>query len=214
MRMQNRPGTAIATMNSLALTSADFVVIGVLAVSALFAFSRGFVREVISITTWVGAGLAALYGFTKLRSYAHRLVGPDWLADIGVAISLFLIAFVAITLITRPLVARIENSDLRGLDRVLGLLFGLVRGTILIGIAFLMASWLIPTDDMPVWVKHARTLPYVERSAAILRAIAPRAPDSILPTGGQGTKGAAQGDEKGYKTEERQEMDRLLQTNQ
>jgi hypothetical protein len=77
-----------------------------------------------------------------------------------------------------------------------------------------MASWLIPADDMPAWVKHARTLPYVERSAAILRAIAPSAPDSILPTSRQGAKGAVQGDEKGYKTEERQEMDRLLQTNQ
>lgn len=214
MRMQNRPGAAIAAMTSLALTSADFIVIGILAVSALFAFSRGFVREIISISTWVGAGLAALYGFTRLRSYAHRLIDPDWLADIGVAIGLFFIAFVAITLVTRPLVARIENSDLRGLDRLLGLLFGLVRGTILIGVAYLMASWLIPIDDMPAWVKHARTLPYVERSAAILRAIAPRAPDSILPTRGQGAKGTAPGDEKGYKTEERQEMDRLLQTNQ
>jgi membrane protein required for colicin V production len=201
-------------MNSLALTAADYGVIGVLALSAFFAFSRGFVREVISIATWCGAALAALYGFTKLRSFAHRLIAPDWLADIGTAVGLFFIAFVAITLVTRPLIARIESSDLRSIDRLLGLLFGLVRGGILISLAYLMVSWLIPPEEMPPWVKKARALPYVERGAAVLRSVAPRATDAIRPGSSQGTKGTAPGEEKGYKTEERQEMDRLLQTNQ
>ncbi|MFO0998347.1 MAG: CvpA family protein [Alphaproteobacteria bacterium] len=107
-------------MSGLALTSADYVVFGVLAISALFAFSRGSVREMAPIGTWVGAAFAALYGFTGVRALAHRFTHPDWLADIGTALGLFFLAFIAISLVTRPILARIETSELRGIDRLWG----------------------------------------------------------------------------------------------
>ncbi len=197
---------------------ADILVVAALALSGFLAFTRGFVREMLAILTWGGAAVIAFFGFQWLQPIGRSFVQPGWLADIVIGLGLFILAFLLISLVSRPIENRIRDSNLRGLDRGLGLLFGLVRGAALICVAYLAMSWFIPAPNMPSWVTEARTRPLIERGTAMLRSVIPRgaaqgdAKSTLDALGAPQSKDAASELEKGYKNDERQDLDRLIQT--
>ena len=61
-------------MDGLPFTLTDLAILAVVVVSGLLALSRGFVREVFALATWLGAGLATLYGFPYLKPYLHQVI--------------------------------------------------------------------------------------------------------------------------------------------
>ena len=64
------------------MTFIDVIVLGILLISALFAFRRGFTRETVSIFAWVGTGAAAYYAFPFVRPYAHAAIPMPMVADV------------------------------------------------------------------------------------------------------------------------------------
>jgi hypothetical protein len=72
----------MSTMNTV-----DIVVIAVVAISALIAFLRGFVREVLTIGSWLGASLVTLYGFPLLQPKFEQWISSKLAADIVCGIS-------------------------------------------------------------------------------------------------------------------------------
>ncbi|BBK42651.1 hypothetical protein STVA_26710 [Allostella vacuolata] len=152
----------------------DLAVIGVIALSALFAVIRGFVREVLSVAGWIGAALVALYGFTPLRPHARDLLGPTLIADIALGAVLFLFALIVFSLITHAIASRVRGSALSAVDRSLGLVFGIVRGGVLVCLAYLLLVWAVPPGEHPPWVKSARALPLVQQGATWLTTLVPK----------------------------------------
>ena len=152
----------------------DLAIIGVIALSALFAVIRGFVREVLSVAGWIGAALVALYGFTPLRPHARDLLGPTLIADIALGAVLFLFALIVFSLITHAIASRVRGSALSAVDRSLGLVFGIVRGGVLVCLAYLLLVWAVPAGEHPPWVKSARALPLVQQGATWLTTLVPK----------------------------------------
>ena len=152
----------------------DLAVIGIVLLSALFAVLRGFVREVLSVAGWIGAALVALYGFTPLRPHARELLGPTLIADIALGTVLFLFALIVFSLITHAIAGRVRGSALSAVDRSLGLVFGIVRGGVLVCLAYLLLVWAVPAGDHPVMVREARALPLVQRGAEWLTTLVPK----------------------------------------
>jgi membrane protein required for colicin V production len=70
---------------------------------------------------------------------------------------------------------RVKQSGLSAVDRSLGLVFGLLRGVVLVCLGYLALSWALPPDErqQPAWMTHARTLPFLETGADRLRALVP-----------------------------------------
>lgn len=214
-------------MDSLPINIADAAVIVVIVFSAVFAFFRGFVHELLAIVSWVGAGVATLYGFPYLQPEARKLISIDLLADMGAGILIFLVVLIALSIATRLLSRRVRDSAFGPLDRSLGLVFGIARGAILVCLAWLILLWVLPREDHPAWITQARTLPLVERGGAALVGLVPErlrhAPDEPSggaagagPTGYQSllnppTKGDAPPDKPGYKGRERNAMQRLIE---
>lgn len=151
----------------------DIVVILVVLVSGLFAFARGFVKEALSVGAWVGAGLAALYAFPYVRPVAERFLPKGPLADTAAGIAVFLVALVVLSLVTSAIAGRVKGSALSALDRTLGLIFGLARGAVLMCLAYIALSWVLPPNDRPDWMQKARTLPLLANGADILRSLVP-----------------------------------------
>ncbi len=200
------------------MSVADILVVVALALSGFLAFTRGFVREMLAIVTWGGAAVIAFFGFQWLQPIGRSFVNPGWLADIVIGLGLFIVAFLLISLASRPIETRVRDSHLRGLDRGLGLLFGLVRGAALVCLAYLAMSWFVPMASMPSWVTEAKSRPLIERGTAMLRGLIPRgavqgdAKSALDALGAPQSKDAASDLEKGYKNDERQDLDRLIQT--
>lgn len=161
-------------MEDLLVNAVDIMVALVLLISALLAFSRGAVREIMGVGAWVGAVLAAYFGFAYARPYARELIPQsDAAADAVAAAVPFIVALIILTIINQIIAGRIQRSRLGALDRTLGLIFGLLRGAVLICLAYMLFVYTVKEPDRPEWVAEARTLPYIEQGAAAIRKLVP-----------------------------------------
>lgn len=161
-------------MGDFPVNPIDILVALILLISALLAFSRGAVREVLGVGAWVGAALATVFGFQHVRPYARDIIDYELVADAAAGLAIFVLALIILTIISQLLAGRIQRSRMGALDRTLGIIFGLLRGAVLVSLAYMMFIWAVAEDDRPAWVDQAKTMPYIKRGADAIRAIVPR----------------------------------------
>ncbi len=166
------------------MTWVDAVVLVVLAVSAGVAFFRGLVREVLSVGAWVGAVLLALALEPATARIAAQWVEPPWLAA-AVAIGVvFLLVLLVLKVLIHWLAGRVQRSMLGGVDRALGLLFGLARGAVIVVLAYIVAGLVAPdAERWPAAVREARSLPLIAEGAGVAAGLLPPEFRPHLPEG-------------------------------
>jgi membrane protein required for colicin V production len=151
----------------------DLIVVAVVAISALLAFVRGFVREVLGVGAWVGAAFFAANTVDLVRDKFHGWLGGAEFGDPAAWAAMFLIALVFLSIITGMLGNLVQSSGLGGIDRTVGVAYGLVRGAALVVAAYLIAGFLIAPDRWPEPVLQARLLPYAWHGAEWVAGLAP-----------------------------------------
>jgi len=156
------------------VNAVDLGVLGVIALSAVFAFARGFVRETLSIVAWVGAALITLYGFNHVYGLVIRFVTTPLLANLVAGAGLFVIALIVLTIITGYLARLVHSPSLSPIDRTLGLVFGLARGAALVSLAYLVLDVSLPPNDRPGWIREAKSEPFLAQGADVLRSVLPQ----------------------------------------
>ena len=142
-------------------------------ISAVLAYVRGLVHEVLSIGGWIGAIFATFYGFPLLRPYARQTTSVDIVADFGAGILIFVVSLVILSLLTRGISKKVKDSALNAVDRSLGFLFGLLRGALIVCIAYIGLGMFYPEDDRPEWISEARSIELIGPGAALLVALIP-----------------------------------------
>ncbi len=148
------------------MTSVDLVVLGVMFLSGMIAFMRGFVREVLSIGAWIGAAVVSMTGLSLVRPLIEPYMpSPEWTDPVGY-VALFLIALIVFSLIAKTIAHAVRSSSVGGIDRSLGLVFGLARGAGLAIVAYIVACMAIPPEHWPSPVLESRSLPYIYSGAA------------------------------------------------
>ena len=147
------------------MTWVDLVVLGVLAVSGLLAFLRGLVREVLGLAAWIGAVLAASWALPQARPQFHQWLGNAPWVDPATWGVLFVITLIVLMIVSHWVSRIVRASGLGGLDRTLGLVFGLARGAALVVIAYILAGMVVPIDRWPEPVLEARALPLAAEGA-------------------------------------------------
>ena len=128
------------------LNNLDVVILIVVAVSALIALSRGLIKEVLSIVGWILATMAIIYLLPVCLPFTKKFISSGLLAGILTALSIFVIFFVFWIYSTSQIIGKIRTSKLNGLDRFLGLFFGIMRAFLLVVLFNIMVSWIIPED--------------------------------------------------------------------
>lgn len=184
-------------MGDLPITLADVIVVLVLAISALLAFARGFVHEVLAVGGWVGAILATIYGLPLVRPYARTLIDDPTIADVAAGLVLFLISLIVLSVLTGALSNRVRASQLSAVDRSLGFVFGLARGAVLLAIVYLAVDWLLPQARQPDWLREARSTPLLQAGADALKSVIPA---THVESGEAAAEDAADGARKALET--------------
>lgn len=199
----------------------DLIVIAVILLSGICALARGFVKEVLSIVSWVGAVFVTLYGFNTANAFVLRFIESPMIAMAVAGGVLFLVTLFTLSFVSSFVANRVRGSTVSSVDRSLGFVFGLLRGFVLISIAYLALSWALPPAEQPKWVRAAKTMPLMEKGAAWLTLFGPASmrddtlAQPLRPTQDSSAwKPLTPDSGPGYKMDERKEMDRLIQGTQ
>ncbi|MCB1680399.1 MAG: CvpA family protein [Alphaproteobacteria bacterium] len=169
----------------------DVIVLLILVASVFIAFLRGFIREVLTIFGIIG-GLAVAY-FTgpafipTMRSWLgvkeaaqgetpaklFDLIPYIYVADALAYASLFIVFVVVFSILSHFLAEFVSKIGLGALDRTLGVIFGLVRGVLLIGIIYLPVYANVEPTQRKAWLEGAKTGPYIEAISGFLYDFVP-----------------------------------------
>jgi len=136
----------------------DYIFLGLVALSVLLGFMRGFFREALSLASWVLAlWLALEFGQIFVPVFSEILPSPTlqiWAARLMT----FVLVVVAGAVVNRLIGMAVRKTGLSGTDRVLGMGFGFVRGVLLVGLLVLGAQ-VLELDREPWW-DESRLVPY------------------------------------------------------
>jgi membrane protein required for colicin V production len=162
------------------ITILDLILLGVMLISGLLAMVRGFMREVLSIAAWGAAALVTLYSFSKLLPTAKTYFNNDTVASVIVVAGTFVGTLLIVSIITVRISDMILDSRIGALDRTLGFLFGLGRGLLIVVVAFLFFSWLVPDKQRPDWVTGAKSRVVLQGTGDWLMALLPDDPENTI----------------------------------
>lgn len=144
------------------ITLLDGIVIVVMLVSALLAMYRGFLREVLSIGSWVAAAAAAYLLHKQALPYVKPYISSEQVA-LGVSAAvIFVVTLLVVSYITMKISDFVLDSAFGALDRSAGFLFGAARGLLLIVVAMQFFNWFVEADKQPTWVAKAKSKPVID----------------------------------------------------
>lgn len=149
----------------------DYAIIGLISISLIIGFFRGLIREALVLVTW---GVATWIGFKFCTPLATFFASSIDNASIRIAIAfvlLFILTLIIGGLISQLLGTLIKKTDLTGVDRLAGLIFGFARGVIIVTLFVMLAS-LTPALDSSWW-KASQLLPHFQTLAARLKTQIP-----------------------------------------
>ncbi len=151
------------------MNGADWIIIAVVAISCLIGLWRGFMREAISLVTWIiGLWLAWTFSSTVEPLLGGLLSGPQvkvWVARLIILVLVVLAGNLVGYVVTRA----VRYSPFGIADRLLGVLFGLLRGALLIGIGVILGELVELKNES--WWQESALLPYSEFLGEWVRAL-------------------------------------------
>jgi membrane protein required for colicin V production len=157
------------------VTAFDVVALLILLVSGAIGFARGGAREVVTVLAFVLAVIIALLGLRLLGPLARGVIHPSLLANAATVLVVFVFSYALLWMAGRALTRQIRQAEaLSGLDRAVGVGFGLVRALALLGVFYLLFNVATPPERAPHWIKSAALYPLSGAAGHVLMALAPQ----------------------------------------
>ena len=122
------------------MTWFDYAVLAIVGVSVLLGVIHGLVRELLALASWMIAFLVAQLYAADAATLLTMQISHQELRLLAAFIAVFLIVYVAMKLLTSAVSRLVKSSGLGGVDRLLGSLFGLVRGGMIVMVMVLLAG--------------------------------------------------------------------------
>ena len=155
----------------------DWVILAVVAVSVLISLKRGFVKEALSLATWVIAFIVARMFGANLATLLVGTVDTESLRWVIAFTVLFVGTLVIGAMLNHLLIEFIRMTGLTGTDRVFGMVFGFVRGlVILVGVVYGLQYTVVPND---AWWQESSIIPYLTTLADWARKTLPGAAEQV-----------------------------------
>jgi membrane protein required for colicin V production len=138
-------------------TWVDWAIVAIVAISALISLSRGFVKEALSLVTWIIAGAVAwMFGGSLSEYLAGYIQTPSARIITGCAI-MFVATLIVGAMINYLIGELVRVTGLSGTDRFLGMAFGAARGVLLVVVAVgLLSLGPVQQDE---WWKQSQLVP-------------------------------------------------------
>lgn len=138
---------------------ADLAILAILLVSSLISIKRGFVHEALSLAGWVAAFIVAtLFSASLATLFVNSIESPSVREMVAFAL-LFACTLIVAAMANYLISEVVRMTGLSGTDRLFGMVFGLVRGVIVVMALLLLVPPLIPIDQ-EVWWRESNIIPH------------------------------------------------------
>lgn len=148
------------------MTTVDWVIIGIVTLSTVMSLWRGATREILSLITWIVAIYLGVKFASQLDGLFVNFIDGESVRFAAGFILIFLTVMIIGGLLNHLLSRFITFTGLTFLDRLLGIIFGLARGVLILAVCVVLANYTtVPQDD---WWKKSQLLPHFEGISAKL----------------------------------------------
>ena len=154
-------------MEALGLNLADWFILIVLIASGIISFARGFTKEFLSLFLWIAAFIAAISLEYLATPQVNEFIGNEEISKIISYIVVFVVFIFVGGIVIKFVSKLIKWSGASGFDRFLGVLFGLIRGLIVLFVIFLLLPSGLKTTDL---ISNSKITPVIQKYAPQIEA--------------------------------------------
>ena len=152
--------------NSISIIDLTYLIITIL--SLIKCYSKGFVLSVLAMAKWLFAYVITLIIFPKAKPYVKDIIDNEYVLDIGLGVSIFIIVIFLVLLVNKGISKAIRYTGLGSLDTIFGLFFGFVRSYIIAVCIFSGIHIIYNHDKWPINLDKSYIFPYLEKGSNYL----------------------------------------------
>lgn len=149
----------------------DYLIIGIVTLSAVISIVRGFIKEVLSLASWAISFWVALMFYPHVAVLLNDYITTPSIRYFSAFFALFIVTLILGALINHLISELVEKTGLTGTDRALGILFGLLRGVGIVVLLVLLAGATPMPDD--AWWQNSLLLEHFEKLAVWVKSYLP-----------------------------------------
>ena len=155
------------------ISAIDLIYILITILSLIKCYRKGFVLSILSMSKWLLAYIATLILFPRLKPYVKNIIDNEYVLDVGLGITIFIIVIFLILLINKGISRAIKYTGLGSLDTVFGFFFGFIRAYVISICIFSGVHIVYNYDKWPINLNKSYTFPYLEKGSNYLLKVFP-----------------------------------------
>ena len=154
------------------LCAIDILIASILVISILIGFFRGAIKEILTVVSWIGAIFLTILLFPLGKSIISNFVQQPLLIDLITYVIVFVVFLVVLSAFTCILSSIIKSSALAMPNRLCGILFGIVRGVLILAVLdFGISQYIL--QDYEEYVKQSKLRPYIKDTSKMIFIMLP-----------------------------------------
>ena len=146
----------------------DLIYIIITLLSLIKCFKKGFVLSILSMAKWLLAYIITLLVFPKIKPYLKDIIDNEYVLDIGLGITIFIIVIFLVLMINKGISKAISYSGIGSLDSVFGFFFGFIRAYVISICIFSGVHIVYNYDKWPIHLNKSYIFPYLEKGSNYL----------------------------------------------
>ena len=152
--------------NSMSFLDLVYLIITIL--SLIKCYIKGFVLSVLAMAKWLLAYVLTLIIFPRIKPYVKDIIDNEYILDIALGISIFIILIFFILLINKGISKAVKYTGLGNLDTIFGFFFGFVRSYIIAVCIFSAVHIVYNHDKWPINHNKSYIFPYLKKGSNYL----------------------------------------------
>ena len=150
------------------VSSFDIIYVIITILSLIKCYKKGFVLSLFSASKWLLAYVVTLFLFPKTKPYVEDIIDNEFVLDVGLGVTIFIIVIFLILLINKGISRAIQYTGLGSLDTIFGFFFGFIRAYIISICLFSGIHIVYNYDKCPINLDKSYIFPYLEKGSNYL----------------------------------------------